>query len=145
LDLEEQLLMEWDEKEDTMPIDINPILLKEHCDYLAPDTSEIYLLANGTHGGLCQCILPVGATSLAVSHKTVEELWYFIEGEGEVWRRNLYDNKPAAVHAGTSIVIPPQTAFQFRNTGTIPLKFIIATLPPWPGAHEAVSEKGFWP
>lgn len=127
-----------------MPIDIDPIHVKEHYDYLAPDTSEIYLLSNGKHGGLCQCILPLGATSAAVSHKTVEELWYFIEGEGEVWRQDLCDNKPEEVCAGTSVVIPPQTAFQFRNTGAVPLKFIIATLPPWPGAHESVSETGFW-
>lgn len=127
-----------------MPIDIDPIHVKEHYDYLAPDTSEIYLLSNGRHGGLCQCILPLGATSAAVSHKTVEELWYFIEGEGEVWRQDLCDNKPEEVCAGTSVVIPPQTAFQFRNTGAVPLKFIIATLPPWPGAHESVSETGFW-
>lgn len=129
-----------------MPIDIDPIHVKNKYDYLAPDGSEIYLLSNGTHGGLCQCILPVGkSASLPVSHKTVEEIWYFIEGEGEVWRRNLCKNKPVAVHAGTSVVIPPQIAFQFRNTGSESLKVIIATLPPWPGAHEVVSEVGFWP
>lgn len=127
-----------------MPIDIDPIHVKEHYNYRAPDSSEIYLLSDGTLGGLCQCILPVGKTSLAVSHKTVEELWYFIEGEGEVWRQSLCGGRPVVVCAGTSIVIPPQTAFQFRNTGTEPLKIIIATLPPWPGAHESVSENGYW-
>ena len=46
-------------------MNIEPILLKPAPDYLAPDDSEIYLLANGSHGGLCQCVLPAGKTSHA--------------------------------------------------------------------------------
>jgi mannose-6-phosphate isomerase-like protein (cupin superfamily) len=127
-----------------MPIDINPVVLRNDYNYLAPDGSEIYLLSNGTHGNLCQCILPEGSTSLAVSHKTVEELWYFLEGEGEVWRGGLCNDSPVPVRSGSSLVIPTQTPFQFRNTGLGPLKFLITTMPPWPGAHEARSEKGYW-
>ena len=102
-------------------------------DYPAPDGSDIYLLAKGTKGSLCQCILPVGATSDAKSHSTVEELWLFLEGEGQVYRESVHDNEPYPVTAGTSVVIPVGKTFQFRNTGNIPLKFIIATVPPWPG------------
>jgi len=127
-----------------MPIDTDPKVLKNVRDYLAPDGSEIYLLATGTHGNICQCILPEGGTSRAVSHKTVEELWYFLEGEGEVWRGGLCGDRPVPVRNGSSLVIPTQTPFQFRNTGSGPLKFLITTMPPWPGPHEARSEKGHW-
>jgi mannose-6-phosphate isomerase-like protein (cupin superfamily) len=127
-----------------MPIDTNPKVLGNKYDYVAPDGSEIYLLSNGTHGSLCQCLLPEGAVSLAVLHKTVEELWYVLDGEGEVWRSRLCDDVPVLVRNGSSLVIPPQVPFQFRNTGTGSLKFLITTMPPWPGAHEFRSEKGFW-
>jgi len=118
-------------------MDVDPISLKSTHDYLAPDGSEIYLLADGSNGGLCLCILPVGATSHATSHKTVEELWFFLEGEGEVYREGLNNDEPVSVFRGTSLVIPVQTIFQFRNTGKVPLKFVIATMPPWPGPNEA--------
>ena len=31
------------------------------------------------------CTLPPGRVSTAVAHRAVEELWYFIEGRGQVW------------------------------------------------------------
>ncbi len=127
-----------------MAVDLNPIELPPAYNYLAPDGSEIRLLVNGDKGGLAHCTLPAGVTSKAVSHKTVEELWYFIEGSGEVWRGGLNNNKPHSVTAGVSLVIPTLTPFQFRNTGTGPLKFLITTIPPWPGEQEARPEKGFW-
>ncbi|MCB0210761.1 MAG: cupin domain-containing protein [Anaerolineae bacterium] len=122
----------------------DPVQLKDKYDNLAPDGSEIYLLASGSKGGLCQCVLPVGATSQAVSHKTIEELWYFVAGQGEVYRQGLNNDQPTVVTPGTSLVIPVHTTFQFRNTGDVPLKFIIATMPPWPGASEANAEVGIW-
>lgn len=127
-----------------MNVDEGLIRIKEKCDYFAPDSSEIYLLSEGTLGGLCKCVLPAGKTSLAVLHKTVEEIWYFLAGEGEMWRQGFCGDKPAKVYEGTSLFIPPHTAFQFRNTGKTPLEAIITTLPPWPGSDEAVSARGFW-
>ncbi|MCA9464137.1 MAG: cupin domain-containing protein [Nitrospira sp.] len=118
-------------------MNVNTVELKAKYDYLAPDGSEIYLLVEGSQGSLCQCILPVGAKSHATSHKTVEELWFFLEGEGEVYREGLNNNEPVSVSSGTSLVIPTQTVFQFRNTGDVPLKFMITTMPPWPGPDEA--------
>ena len=61
--------------------------LKSDADYLAPDGSEIRLLPTMKGGGLCHCTLPVGKTSSPVAHQNVEEIWYVIEGEGEVWRK----------------------------------------------------------
>jgi uncharacterized cupin superfamily protein len=34
-------------------------------------------------GGLCYCTLSPGKTSRAVKHKTVEEISYFLEGQGD--------------------------------------------------------------
>src|SRR5216117_2870669 len=69
------------------PIGFEVKQLRERPDEQAPDGSEIRLLPELWGGGLCHCTLPSGRTSKAVKHKTVEEIWYFVQGIGEVWRK----------------------------------------------------------
>jgi mannose-6-phosphate isomerase-like protein (cupin superfamily) len=118
--------------------------LLNDADYAAPDTSEIRLLLTFDRGGLAHCTLPVGATSLAVAHKTVDEIWLFLEGRGEVWRRAGDTDEIVEVAPGRCLTIPVGTAFQFRNTGDGPLRFVISTMPAWPGPEEARRTDGRW-
>ncbi len=119
--------------------------LEKEPDYTAPDGSKIFLLPNMDNGGACICELPKGKTSKAIYHKTVEEIWYFLSGKGQVWRSmNEENSNPVEVTKDMSITIPVGCHFQFRNTGDEPLKFLIATMPPWPGENEAVFVKGYW-
>ena len=121
------------------------IKLPDKYEYLAPDCSEIRLLPEMKGGSMAHCTLPAGGISKPVHHRTVEEMWYCIEGDGEVWRRQ--DDREEVTHfiPGVSLTIPTGTHFQFRNTGETPLRFIIAAMPPWPGASEAVQlDKGYW-
>ncbi len=111
----------------------------------APDGSEIRLLLETSRGGLSHCTLPPGAVSRAVRHATVEEIWYFLGGAGEVWRKLKDWEEVAPVGPGVSISLPTGVHFQFRNTGRDPLIFAIATMPPWPGMDEAVRVAGHWP
>jgi mannose-6-phosphate isomerase-like protein (cupin superfamily) len=64
-------------------------------DTTAPDGSEIRLLATeaqgATRASLCEVRLPAGATSRPVFHRTVEEIWYVLEGRGRV----CWDRPPA--------------------------------------------------
>lgn len=120
------------------------IRLPSKPDYLAPDSSEIRLLPNVQGGGLAHCTLPRTGTSLAVRHKTVEEIWYFIEGTGKVWRKMGSKQTTTKVRSGVCITIPLGCHFQFRNIGDGPLRFIIATIPRWPGGSEAVRVKDHW-
>jgi len=114
--------------------------LPKEPNYLAPDGSEIRLLPTVNGGGLALCELPVGGVSKPVYHRTVEEIWYFLEGKGEVWRKQADEpGDVVEVYHGISLTIPTGTQFQFRNTGVTPLKFIIATIPGWPGEQEAVA------
>src|SRR5262245_23523906 len=118
--------------------------LLEKYDYLAPDGSEIRLLSVGERGSLAHCTLPAGQVSSPVKHRTVEEIWYCLSGEGEVWRSSGDCNDVVPFHAGTSLTIATGTSFQFRNPGTNPLTFVITTMPPWPGSSEAVPVEGYW-
>ena len=115
-------------------------------DCLAPDGSRIRFLPALKGGSMVHCTLAPGQVSSPVRHRSVEEVWYFLRGTGELWR------KPAGSASGTVVEVGPGTAvdiplgahFQFRNTGAGPLEIVIVTLPPWPGEDEAVPVSGFW-
>ncbi|MCY4342462.1 MAG: cupin domain-containing protein [Gammaproteobacteria bacterium] len=111
---------------------------------VAPDGSEVRKLVRGSRASLVHCTLPAGATSKAVTHATIEEVWYFTNGCGQVWRKRGAQERVVEVSPGTALTIAPGTAFQFRNTGTDELRFIIASMPPWPGDEEAVEAPGHW-
>ena len=123
---------------------VETMQLSPEYDYLAPDGSEIRLLLTMKGGGLAHCTLPPGAVSQAVRHKTVEEIWTFIQGEGQVWRKQDDRAEVVDVKPDVCLTIPAGTHFQFRNMGQEPLCFLIATMPPWPGAEEAVRVEGNW-
>ncbi|VVB90299.1 Cupin domain protein [uncultured archaeon] len=113
--------------------------------YSAPDGSEIRKFMDMNRGGLAHCTLPPEGISIPVAHKTVEEIWFFIQGNGQVWRKQGDREEVVDVDPGTCLTIPTGTHFQFRNTGSESLSFIIATMPPWPGKQEAVKvQKGYW-
>ena len=66
-------------------------------------------------------------------------------GWRKIWRKESDTEETISVSAGTSLTIPPRTAFQIRNTGTEPLFILIVTMPPWPGREGADEATGPWP
>lgn len=112
---------------------------------IAPDTSIIRELVRTTRGSLAHCTLLPGCVTQAVVHKTVEEIWYFTQGLGQVYRKQGDYEEVLDVYPQMSLTLPTGTQFQFRNTGHEPLCFIITTMPPWPGSGEAVPVANYWP
>jgi mannose-6-phosphate isomerase-like protein (cupin superfamily) len=114
-------------------------------DAVAPDGSAVRVLLALERGSMAHFELPAGETSLAVRHRTVDELWYFVGGRGEMWRRDA-DGREAvdAVEPGVSLDIPLGTSFQFRALGSEPLRAVGVTMPPWPGEDEAEPVDGRW-
>jgi len=113
-------------------------------DATAPDGTRVRLLPALAGGSLAHFELPAGAVSHAVAHKTVEEIWYFLSGRGQMWRRAGANESLVEVEAGVSLTIPLGTAFQFRAADEAPLTFLAITMPPWPGADEADRVEGRW-
>lgn len=119
--------------------------LAKDLDVLAPDGSEIRLLSEASRGSMVHCTLNPREVSVAVAHRTVEEVWYFLEGTGQVWRKHDDEERIVDVAPGVSLSIPVGAHFQFRATGDRPLRFLIVTMPPWPGSDEAYPVPGCWP
>ena len=113
-------------------------------DVMAPDGSEVRILATCSRGSMAQFTLPPGAVSKAVAHRTVEELWLVMRGQGRMWRRLGEAEEVVALRPGTSIAILVGTHFQFRNDGAEPLDCAGVTMPPWPGMDEAYEVPGIW-
>jgi mannose-6-phosphate isomerase-like protein (cupin superfamily) len=113
-------------------------------DDIAPDGSNVRILLGLDRGGMAHFELAPGATSVAVAHHTVEEIWYFLSGRGEMWRKLKNQEKVEPVDPGTCITIPVGTHFQFRSFGYEPLAALGVTMPPWPGEAEAYQVEGIW-
>jgi mannose-6-phosphate isomerase-like protein (cupin superfamily) len=103
----------------------------------APDGSTVRVLLATARGSMARFELEAGRTSLAVRHRTVEELWAVMDGRGEMWRRNDGAESVTALEPGVSLAIPAGTSFQFRSSGPGTLVIVAVTMPPWPGGDEA--------
>ena len=118
--------------------------LGARADATAPDGTAVRLLLSLQRGSLAHFELPAGAVSHAVTHRTVEELWYVVAGRGALWRRSQGMESVETLAPGVAATIPVGTAFQFRADAEGPLAFVAVTMPPWPGMDEAVSVEGPW-
>ena len=109
----------------------------ECADESAPDGSEVRLLLKRPGGSMAHFCLEPGKCSSPVAHRTVDELWYVVNGVGELWRQRGEAEEITPLMRGVCVSIPAGTAFQFRTMGHAALEFIAVTMPPWPGPDEA--------
>ena len=115
-------------------------------DVTAPDGSDVRVLLRLGRGSMAHFELAAGRVSRAVAHHAVEELWYILAGQGEMWRRQGERQQTVPLRPGTCLSIPAGTHFQFRAAaGGGPLAAVGVTMPPWPGDGEAYEVPGRWP
>ena len=77
---------------------------------VAPDGSDVRVLLGLAGGGMAEFELAAGLVSAAITHRTVEEIWYVLTGRGEMWRRQ--DSREEVVALG------PASASRFRGAPT---------------------------
>ena len=113
-------------------------------DVVAPDGSLVRVLLALRGGSMAHFELPGGATSIAVVHRSVDEIWYVLAGRGEMWRKADAREDIVPLESGVSLTIPRGTHFQFRSFGPAALEAVAVTMPPWPGDGEAREIAGAW-
>jgi mannose-6-phosphate isomerase-like protein (cupin superfamily) len=113
-------------------------------DAVAPDGSDVRILLGLKAGTMAHFELAPGLVSRAITHRTVEEIWYFVAGRGRMWRRQEDHTEIVDVYPGLCLTIPRGTHFQFRSFGYEALSAIGITMPPWPGDGEAIPVTGEW-
>jgi len=114
-------------------------------DVVAPDGSDVRILLALARGSMAHFELGAGRVSRPVAHRFVEEIWYILHGQGQMWRRQAERQQTVPLRSGTCVSIPAGTHFQFRADSSGPLAAVGVTMPPWPGAGEAYEVSGAWP
>ena len=66
------------------------------------------------------CKIPPKTTHVAHSHPTMDEIFYFTEGSGEI----DIDGEKEKIKSGDRIIVPAGRKHQIRNTSETELKFI---------------------
>ncbi len=101
-------------------------------DLTAPDGSQVRVLLSLSTGSAAHFQLAPGEVSRAGRHRTVQEIWYVLAGQGEMWRHDGCREEVVTLKPGICLTIPVGTSFQFRATGESPLSAFAVTMPPWP-------------
>jgi len=118
--------------------------LRDTASVVAPDGSDARVLLGFSNGRMAHFELAAGCVSRAVVHRTVDEVWYVVEGSGEMWRRQGEHEDVVALVPGLCVTLPHGTHFQFRASPTEGVAVIAATIPRWPGGGEAERVAGRW-
>jgi mannose-6-phosphate isomerase-like protein (cupin superfamily) len=113
-------------------------------DAVAPDGSDVRVLLQLPGGSMAHFELAPRHTSTAITHRSVEEIWFVLAGRGEMWRRQGDREEIVPLEVGVCLTIPRGTHFQFRALGDTPLAAVGVTMPPWPGEGEAIVVPGPW-
>ena len=111
---------------------------------IAPDGSSVRVLLGLAGGGMAHFELAPGQTAHAVTHRTVEEIWFIVSGRGEMWRSQGGREEVVPLVPGVCLTIPLGTHFQFRAGPGTGLAAVAVTMPPWPGEGEAAHVQGPW-
>ena len=113
-------------------------------DVIAPDGSHVRVLLALKGGSMAHFELAEGNISSAIIHRSVDEIWYVLQGLGVMWRKSDEQEETVRLEPGVCLTIPCGTRFQFRSIGPGPLRAVAITMPPWPGADEAGFVEGIW-
>jgi len=111
---------------------------------VAPDGSDVRVLLGTASGGMAHFKRAAGRTARAVTHRTVEEIWFVVAGHGEMWRKCGHVEETVALEPGVCLTIPLGTHFQFRAAADQATAAVAVTMPQWPGDGEAVAVAGPW-
>jgi mannose-6-phosphate isomerase-like protein (cupin superfamily) len=111
---------------------------------IAPDGSDVRVLLGLAGGSMAHFELARGAVAKAVTHRTVDEIWYVLSGAGEMWRKQGDKEEWVALVPGLCLTIPQGTHFQFRASASQSVAAVAITMPPWPGEGEAIVVAGPW-
>lgn len=124
--------------------DFATLPLPNQATVMAPDGSEVRVLLGMTGGGMAHFRLGAGQVAKAVTHRTVEEIWFVLAGRGEMWRKQGGREECVQLEPGVCLTIPVGTHFQFRADAAEAVSAVAITMPPWPGPDEAIFVSGPW-
>lgn len=112
--------------------------LSKDPDNIAVDTSEIRKIFATGKASVVHCTLPPKAVSVAIRNLGIDEIWYFIGGQGEIWIKEEDEVKGERqkLGPGSCLTIPMGVHFQYRALGEDPMTILCVTMPPFQSQEE---------
>lgn len=109
--------------------------LQQQAPFTTKDGSTIRSILDRTNApvenqSLAEATLPPGTATERHYHKISEELYFLLEGSGEM----EIDGETSPVGPGDAILIPAGAWHQITSTGTTTLRFLCCCAPPY--SHE---------
>ena len=109
--------------------------------FTTKDGSEIrellaYRNSSIRNQSLAEARLPPGASTTGHHHVKTEEIYYILEGKGEM----RIAEESRLVGVGDAIAIPPEAFHQLTNTGQVVLKFLCCCAPCYEHDDTVLSE-----
>src|SRR5690554_2893328 len=95
----------------------------------APDGSNVYPLVRTQRSSVGIIELHPGEITAPVRHRSIEEVWYVLEGSGALWRCYGNHEEIVPLEVGTCVTIPTDASFQFRSSEDGPLHMLMFTVP----------------
>ena len=127
-----------------MDQDFATMQLPDAPDAVAPDGSDVRVLLRLGRGSMAHFELGAGRVSRAVAHHAVDEIWYILAGQGQMWRRQADRQGPFRC---AQVPACPFPRARISSSGPLrdgPLAAVGVTMPPWPGDNEAYEVPGAW-
>src|SRR4029453_19127336 len=87
----------------------------------APEGLDVRILLRLAAGSMAHFELAPGAVSRAVTHRTVEEIWFVLSVSGEMWGQMDENEDFTALAPGICLTVPLGTHFQMRASAMAPL------------------------
>jgi mannose-6-phosphate isomerase-like protein (cupin superfamily) len=106
--------------------------------------SEIRELPAFPAGQFAHAHAPPGETAVAATLSKITEVYYVLQGRGELWRSRGEAEEVVELRPGRCATIPPGVAFQYRTTGDA-LDFIVAAAPRWQREFWSEADRALWP
>ena len=108
------------------------VRLTDRQPFITADGSSIRELAgipsgNASQQSLAEATVPPGGETVEHFHRTTEEIYVFVGGEG----RMRLGEQEADVRRGDAVVIPPGVKHKLWNPGPEPLVLLCCCAPPY--------------
>jgi mannose-6-phosphate isomerase-like protein (cupin superfamily) len=118
--------------------------LADKYDYMSlGEASEIRLFPSFEQGEIVHARALADRPSLAATLTGVGELFYVLEGEGELWRRTGQVEDVTKLFAGRCVSIPPGLDYQYRALGES-MEFLVTTMPRWTEDNWSKAKTRYW-
>jgi mannose-6-phosphate isomerase-like protein (cupin superfamily) len=112
--------------------------LSKDPDNIAVDAAEVRKVFAPGKASMVHCILPPKVVSVPIRNLGIDEIWYFIDGQGEIWLKEEDEAKGEMkkLSPGSCLTIPMGVHFQYRALGEDPMTFLCVTMPPFQSREE---------